>query len=44
MADLVQPDILVLGKALTGGYLGHAVTVASRKVYEAFMTTVQSTP
>ena len=36
VADLVQPDILVLGKALTGGYLGHAVTVASRKVYEGF--------
>ena len=36
VADLVQPDILVLGKALTGGDLGHAVTVASRKVYEGF--------
>ena len=36
VADLVQPDILVLGTALTGGYLGHAVTVASRKVYEGF--------
>ena len=36
VADLVPPDILVLGKALTGGYLGHAVTVASRKVYEGF--------
>lgn len=36
VADLVLPDILVLGKALTGGYLGHAVTVAGRKVYEGF--------
>ena len=36
VADLVQPDSLGLGKALTGGYLGHAVTVASRKVYEGF--------
>ena len=35
-ADLVLPDILVLGKALTGGYIGHAVTVANRKVYEGF--------
>ena len=35
-ADLVLPDILVLGKALTGGYIGHAVTVANRKGYEAF--------
>ncbi len=36
VADLVLPDILVLGKALTGGYIGHAVTVASHKVYEGF--------
>lgn len=36
VADLVLPDILVLGKALTGGYLGHAVTVANDKVYQAF--------
>lgn len=36
VADLVQPDILILGKALTGGYIGHAVTVADHKVYDAF--------
>ncbi|GAB2043937.1 adenosylmethionine--8-amino-7-oxononanoate transaminase [Agathobaculum sp. TL06] len=36
VADLVLPDILVLGKALTGGYIGHAVTVTSRRVYEGF--------
>lgn len=36
VADLVRPDILVLGKALTGGYIGHAVTVANRKVYRGF--------
>lgn len=36
VADLVQPDILVLGKALTGGYLGHAATVASQRVFDAF--------
>lgn len=36
VADLVQPDILVLGKALTGGYIGHAVTVANHKVFEGF--------
>ncbi|NBI67404.1 adenosylmethionine--8-amino-7-oxononanoate transaminase [Pseudoflavonifractor sp. 60] len=36
VADLVLPDILVLGKALTGGCIGHAVTVANRKVYQAF--------
>ncbi len=36
VADLVCPDIIVLGKALTGGYIGHAVTVANEKVYDAF--------
>lgn len=36
VADLVLPDILVLGKALTGGYIGHAVTVANEKVYAQF--------
>lgn len=36
VADLVQPDILVLGKALTGGYIGHAVTVANHKVFDGF--------
>ena len=36
VADEVLPDILVLGKALTGGYMGHAVTVANQKVFNAF--------
>ncbi len=36
VADLIQPDILVLGKALTGGYIGHAVTVADQKVFDGF--------
>lgn len=35
-ADLVLPDILVLGKALTGGYIGHAATVTNKKVFDAF--------
>ena len=35
-ADLVLPDIICLGKALTGGYIGHAATVANRKVFEGF--------
>lgn len=36
VADLVLPDILVLGKALTGGYIGHAVTAANEKVFRGF--------
>lgn len=36
VSDLVEPDIVCLGKALTGGYLGHAVTVANDKVFEGF--------
>ncbi|MCU1455209.1 MAG: adenosylmethionine-8-amino-7-oxononanoate transaminase [Acidimicrobiales bacterium] len=33
----VRPDLLVLGKGLTGGYLPMAVTVASDRVYESFL-------
>ena len=33
----VQPDILCLGKGLTGGYLPMSVTVAADHVYEAFL-------
>ena len=36
VADLVCPDILVLGKALTGGYIGHALTAANEKVFRGF--------
>ena len=36
VADVVLPDILVLGKALTGGYIGHAVTVANHKIFQGF--------
>ena len=36
VADVVLPDILVLGKGLTGGHIGHAVTVANKKVFSAF--------
>ena len=36
VADLVLPDILVLGKALTAGYIGHACTVANHKGYDGF--------
>ncbi|WP_227369372.1 adenosylmethionine--8-amino-7-oxononanoate transaminase [Halomonas sp. M20] len=33
----VSPDIMVLSKGLTGGYLGHAATLASSRVHEAFI-------
>lgn len=33
----ISPDIMVLGKALTAGYLGHAATIANDKVYNAFL-------
>ncbi|MCL4154190.1 UNVERIFIED_CONTAM: hypothetical protein GTU68_038717 [Idotea baltica] len=32
----VNPDILCVGKALTGGCVGLAATIASRRVYEKF--------
>ena len=33
----VRPDLLVLGKGITGGYLPLSVTVASGPVFEAFL-------
>ncbi|MGH9137744.1 MAG: adenosylmethionine--8-amino-7-oxononanoate transaminase, partial [Acidimicrobiales bacterium] len=33
----VRPDLLCLGKGLTGGYLPMSVTVASGRVYDAFL-------
>ena len=36
VSDLVLPDILVLGKALTGGYIGHALTAANKRVFDGF--------
>lgn len=38
-ADLanVTPDIMVLSKALTGGYLGLSATIATSQVYESFL-------
>lgn len=38
VSDEVLPDIIVLGKALTGGHIGHAVTVAGHKVYDGFLS------
>lgn len=36
VSDLVPPDVCVLGKGLTGGYIGGAVTAARQKVFDAF--------
>jgi adenosylmethionine-8-amino-7-oxononanoate aminotransferase len=33
----VQPDLMVLGKGITGGYLPLAATAASQRVWEAFL-------
>ncbi|MGR4067741.1 adenosylmethionine--8-amino-7-oxononanoate transaminase [Billgrantia sp. C5P2] len=33
----ITPDIMVLSKGLTGGYLGHAATLATDRVHEAFV-------
>ena len=32
----VCPDIMILGKGLTAGYMGHAATLTSTKVFNAF--------
>ncbi len=36
VSDLVLPDICVLGKGFTGGYIGCAVTAARKKVFDGF--------
>lgn len=34
----ITPDIICLGKALTGGTIGLAATIANEKIYEAFLS------
>ena len=38
----VRPDLLCLGKGLTGGYLPMSATVASARVYDAFLRAGQA--
>lgn len=33
----ISPDIMILGKALTAGYVGHAATLANSTVFDAFL-------
>jgi len=33
----ITPDIMVVGKALTAGYIGHAATLATTEVYNSFL-------
>jgi adenosylmethionine-8-amino-7-oxononanoate aminotransferase len=35
------PDIMILGKALTAGYIGHAATITSSKIYSSFLSKKQ---
>lgn len=37
----VEPDLICLSKALTGGYLPLAMTLASEKIYQAFLSRKQ---
>ena len=40
----VVPDLLCLGKGLTGGYLPLAATLASEEIYEAFLGRPRGVP
>jgi len=33
----IEPDIMAIGKGITGGYLPLAATVATEEIYQAFL-------
>jgi adenosylmethionine-8-amino-7-oxononanoate aminotransferase len=33
----ISPDIMVMAKGLTAGYMGHAATIASTQIFESFL-------
>jgi len=33
----ISPDIMIMGKAMTAGYIGHAATLANTKVFNSFL-------
>lgn len=33
----ISPDIMIIGKAMTAGYMGHAATLSSTKVFNGFL-------
>jgi adenosylmethionine-8-amino-7-oxononanoate aminotransferase len=37
--DAIQPDLLCLGKGITGGYMPLAATLTSERIFEAFLGT-----
>jgi adenosylmethionine-8-amino-7-oxononanoate transaminase len=41
-AENVVPDLLCLGKSLSGGYLPISATIATEDIYQAFLGTAQS--
>ena len=33
----ISPDIMIIGKAMTAGYIGHAATITNSKVFNSFL-------
>ncbi len=37
----IEPDLMALGKGITGGYLPLAATLATEEIYQAFLGSVE---